>query len=254
MGEMASSPLLTRFSVWGTLALMVVGLGSLLKKVPVHGVLCLALLSASAVGAAAFKWHLKVEWIFWYFFPLVLPAAWMLAAGIRAAPALFPGKRSLWSLLTLVPVLTLGTQLVGPWNALNAIQPYESQREAWQLTRGHHEPRTAQFTVPTGASKVYTVYLWRHIKLYDPRADLEASNLASMVKKLQTVDEVKGELYVVMGMIGYVEHTQPDLVRLLRDERYFKKVDKLWAQERGHTLEVYHYQSGAARLLGLPTW
>jgi hypothetical protein len=59
---------------------------------------------------------------------------------------------------------------------------------------------------------------------------------------MQRADAIDGELYFVVGMIGFAEKTSPELMALLRDPQYFEAQPKRWAQEPIHHLEAYHYR------------
>jgi hypothetical protein len=97
----------------------------------------------------------------------------------------------------------------------------------------------------TGPSNIVTCHLWRHIDLYDPRALLKVRDLASLKEQIKWVDKMNGELYFVVGMVGFAEATSGELMATLRDEKQFEKVAHLWAQESIHTLEVYRYRGWA---------
>jgi hypothetical protein len=120
-------------------------------------------------------------------------------------------------------------------------QPYESNREAFALTRGLHEPWNY-----SGPSKVKTCYLWRHIYLYDPRADRYVRDAATLRKLMVEADSPKGELYYVVGQRGFFAVAQKEVMDLLKDTTLFEKKAVLWAEEAIHTLEVYHYKVGSA--------
>jgi hypothetical protein len=136
----------------------------------------------------------------------------------------------------LVPVAAAQNSL--PQIQLMLQQPYESQREAFFAARGKHEELGFD-----GASKVWTVYLWRHIYLYDSRADLWCRDASALKAKMATVDATpEGELYVVIGQRALTAMLSPDLVGLVKDESLFEKTHTFWAEEDIHTLEVYRYK------------
>jgi len=247
---LAQHPVIAALGIFGVLALMLVGLIALWRRHSMHAQLCVALFLASGIGAALFKWRLGVEWIYWYFFPLILPAAALFAAGTDACLSVFtkqpsdapvpPLKRlARWTLTALIPAAWIVT--IAPFCWINLHHPYEAQRESFQATRGHHEPWQTEGP-HAGPSKIITCHLWRHIDLYDPRALLNVRDVPSLKQQMQRADEIDGELYFVVGMIGFAEKTSPELMALLRDPQFFEALPKLWAQEHIHHLEGYRYK------------
>jgi hypothetical protein len=252
---LAAHPVTASLGIFGVVALMGLGLASLLRRHSLHALLCLALFAASAVGAALFKWRLGVEWIYWYFYPLVLPAAALFAAGLDACWSAVDSNASPWRRLAcgaaaaLIPAAWVFS--ISPFLVLSIRHPYESQRESFLHTRGRHEPWGPHGPF-TGPSKIITCHLWRHIDLYDPRALLTVRDAASLKAQMRRVDEIGGELYFVVGMVAFAEATTPDLMALLRNETFFDPAEKLWAQEHIHHLEAFHYHKGSASQLPPP--
>jgi hypothetical protein len=248
-------PIIASLGIFGVLLLMVVGYIGLSRQNPLYVMLCAALFATSIVGAALFKWRLGVEWIYWYFFPLVLPAAALFTAGIQTCfrasmhwPT--PGHQlARYASAVIIPACWILT--IAPFLLLSLRYPYESQREGYLHTRGRHEPW--RWDGPyTGPSKVITCHLWRHIDLYDPRALLTVRDVEALKEQMRRADEIDGELYFVVGMVGFSEATAPDLMALLRNVTYFDPAQKLWAQEHIHHLEVFHYHKGSAAKLSSP--
>ncbi len=248
--SLQSAPMVTSFGFGGMVLLMAGGVVVLWRQRTLHAQLCLAMLAASAAGAAAFKWQLRVEWIYWYFFPLILPAMAFVTAGSAGLCHALRRPGAPWlGALPCALILAACVALIRPFIALNQRQPYESHREAFQLTRGRHEPWTRAGPY-TGPSKVFTCYLWRHVHLYDTRATTKVHEAAELRELMARADREQGALYFVVGMVGFAETTSPDLMSLLRDERQFEKLNTLWAQEIIHTLEVYRYRSDAVPVVG----
>ncbi len=182
---LAHYPFTTTLGVYGVLALMLLGLVALWRQRPLHSQLCAALFLASGLGAALFKWRLGVEWIYWYFYPLILPATVLFAAGIEACTARLtqrttatpaPSTKRLprWPLAALIPAAWIVT--ISPFSWINLHHPYEAQRECFLATRGQHEPWHSDGP-HAGPSQVITCHLWRHIDLYDPRALLSVRDV-----------------------------------------------------------------------------
>lgn len=248
---LADRPFVASLGIFGTCAIMLLGLATLLRRYPLAAHLCLAVFAASIIGAALFKWRLRVEWIYWYFYPLVLPAALLLTAGLDS---LLSPSRARWRLplacsAALVPAAWLLTLL--PFLRLSLIHPYEAQRESFLHTRGRHEPWGPHGPF-TGPSKIITCHLWRHIDLYDPRALLTIRDAPSLIAQMRRADAIDGELYFIVGMVGFAEATTPGLMALLRNPAHFEPAEKLWAQEHIHHLEAFHYRKGSAAALPKP--
>lgn len=244
-------PVIATFGTLAVLLLMALGGLALWRARPLLAQLCLALFLASAIGAALFKWRLGVEWIYWYFYPLILPAMTLFAAGIetlwlrcsaRSSPSSSRLQPFCLALTAVIPIAWIHT--ITPFSLLNLKHPYEAQRESFLATRGQHEPWTAAGP-HSGPSPIITCHLWRHIDLYDPRALLNVRDVQALQQQMIRADQLDGELYFVVGMIGFAEATSPDLIALLRDPRYFQPLPKLWAQEPIHHLEPYRYRRGS---------
>ena len=243
-------PVTAALGFGGILLLVAVGTVALWRQRALHAQLCLAVFAASAMGAAAFKWQVRVEWIYWYFFPLLLPAMVLATAGACAVLRLLRRPAAPWlGALPVALILVAFLALLQPFIALNLRQPYENHRRAFELTRGRHEPWTEAGPY-TGPSKVFTCYLWRHVHLYDTRASTSVRDAAGLRALLERVRQVQGELYFVVGMIGFSEATSADLIAVLRDDREFEKLDTLWAQESIHILEVYRWRGGGGEARG----
>lgn len=248
---LAAHPFIASIGIFGVLAVMLYGLFTLHRRYLLAAQICLSVFAASILGASLFKWSLRVEWIYWYFYPLVVPAAFLFAAGLEAlissGGARFKSSRALLAGL----IIASWAISIAPFVALSLKFPYESQRESFQHTRGRHEPWGNDGPY-AGPSKIITCHLWRHIDLYDPRALLTVRDVASLKEQMRRADEIDGELYFVVGMVGFTEATSPDLMALLRDEAFFDPAEKLWAQEHIHHLEAFHYHKGSAAKLPTP--
>lgn len=239
-------PVVASVGIIGVVLLMLIGLVTLWRRQSLWAPLCFTLFLFSGVGAALFKWRLGVEWIFWYFFPLILPACLLFAMGIDALACVTKprGKHWIqsvgrWFAVAMVPAAWV--YVIFPFSLLNLRHPYEAQRESFMATRGQHEPWT-NGSPYAGPSSIITCHLWRHIDLYDPRALLHVRDVATLKQQMQRADEIDGELYFVVGMVGFVEVTSPELMALLRDERLFEPLPRFWAQEPAHHLEPYRYK------------
>ena len=249
---LATRPLSVGFGLIAALGLLVAGAGTLFRHRPLQGWMWLSVFAAGALGASVFKWVMGIEWIFWYFFFIILPLAvfsglgmdalWGKAEALRlpgAALALrLRGALSL-ALGLLAPVAMAHTAT--PQIKLMHAQPYESHRQAFQLTRGQHEPWGFE-----GPSKVITCHLWRHIELYDPRADTYVRDATRLRERMAEVDQNGGALYYVVGQRRLFRDLQAEVYALLQDPELFERKDILWAEEDIHTLEIFRYRGKAS--------
>lgn len=245
LGEaVKKTPAKTLGGLGAALLLLAIGTGRLWRTRPWQLILWLAVIGGAVVGAAIFKWVMGIEWIFWYSFFVIVPLAVIHALGAEwlVGRGLFlltqrPGRAALlFCTGLLLPVMAHGTSL--PQIQLMDTQPYESNREAFYLTRGLHEPWNY-----AGPSKIKTCYLWRHIYLYDPRADTHVRSAAELEAAIQQTEATPGgELYYVVGQRLLFRELQKDVFALLADPALFEKTHVLWAEEEIHTLEIYHYK------------
>jgi hypothetical protein len=238
---LANQPVAVGLGIISALVLPALGVRRLLIFAPKHLLMWCAVIAGAIVGAALFKWWLKIEWISWYSFFVILPLAvlwgkgggWLLALGVERNK--HPRTRLCFALALLLPFFADRAAL--PQIQLMDRQPYESCREAFQATRGKHEPWNF-----SGPSKVRTCYLWRHIYLYDPRADRYVREAADLRQKIQETEADGGELYYVVGMRNMFREAQKDVMAMLEDPQLFEHTHTLWAEEDIHILEIYRYR------------
>ncbi len=244
----ADSPLATGAGIIVMLLLVVTGVIALLRKHAMHGWMWLAVVLSAAIGAAAFLWLIKIEWISWYFFFLILPLAIFTSLGMEELwdglvswirSAVMPSSRAI-ALATVCPLgfgLVAAISIVSPQIRMMRDHPYEPFREAFQLTRGEHEP--AGFTGPTN---VVTCYLWRFIDLYDPRGTTRVRDGGQLRKLMREADRSGGALYYIVGQRDLFHNLQKEVSLLLRDASLFEFKTTLWAEDDIHTLEIYRYR------------
>lgn len=225
------------------IALIVFGAARLFRESPSQATLWLSIIAAAAAGAALFKWKVKIEWIFWYSFFVILPLGVFHAIGLEyllgRARRWWVRRRSVAVLLLITAGLAAGSAyaLQVPQIRLMDGQPYESNREAFQLTRGKHEPWGYQ-----GPSTVKTCYLWRHIALYDPRGDRYVRTPERLRELMAEADRTGTELYYIVGQRGLFRVLQKNVMALLENPQFFERTATLWAEQDIHTLEIYHYR------------
>ena len=243
-----ASPLSVGLGLLSVLGLLVGGAVSCFRARPEQGAMWLLVIASAAAGVCVFKWVMGIEWIFWYSFFTILPLAVFSALGLDAwlAQSLKPWRVAeqpaqkligavVFGLGLLIPLAAFSVSL--PQRELMCQQPYEPNREAFQLTRGKHEPWGF-----TGESKVITCWLWRHIDLYDPRADLKVRDAKRLRERMAEADAMGGHLYYVVGQRAFFRAFNPDMQAMLDDPALFEKVVVLWAEEDIHIKEIYRYR------------
>jgi len=247
-----ASPLGVGFGLISLLGLLVGGAVVCFRARPEQGLLWLLVILSAVAGICVFKWVLGIEWIFWYSFFTILPLAFFTALGLDAllAQSVKPWRIAVRPAQKMVGAVVLALGLLVPLAAfslsqpqieLMARQPYESNREAFQLTRGKHEPWGF-----TGESKVITCWLWRHIELYDPRADMKVRDAKRLRERMAEADAIGGHLYYVVGQRAFFRAINSDMQALLDDPALFEKLAVLWAEEDIHIKEIYRYRGKAA--------
>jgi hypothetical protein len=243
----AKSPIKTLSGISAALLLLGIGVARLWRTRPWQLVLWVAIIGGAVVGASLFKWVIGIEWIFWYSFFVIVPLAvlhaigaeWLLGKGLFWMTQKPARAAMLLSVGPLLPCMAYGVAV--PQIELMDTQPYESNREAFYFTRGKHEPWNYD-----GPSKIKTCYLWRHIYLYDPRADTHVRDAATLRSLMKQADEIDGEFYYVVGQRLLFRELQKEVMAILSDTALFEKTHVLWAEEEIHTLEIYRYKKRAA--------
>lgn len=242
------APISVGIGLLSVVGLLVGGAVVLFRARPEQATMWLLVIVSAAVGVSIFKWVMRIEWIFWYSFFTILPLAVFTGLGldallaqsvkpwrIAAHPAQKAVGAAIFALGLLVPLAAFS--LSRPQIELMASQPYEPNREAFQLTRGKHEPWGF-----TGESKVITCWLWRHIDLYDPRADQKVRDAKRLRERMSETDAMGGHLYYVIGQRAFFRAFNPDMQALLDDPALFEKIATLWAEEDIHIKEIYRYR------------
>ncbi|MCP5540861.1 MAG: glycosyltransferase family 39 protein [Akkermansiaceae bacterium] len=221
----------------GYAVLLVTGSVALARQCPRLAILCAALILSCILGALHFKYRVHMEWQVWYSYYIIPAICVVVAFGATEI-----GRQSQRWLPQAGPwiaglVVVTGTLLtVGPQTRLMIHSPLEANREAFQITRGAHEPMWQ-----SGPSKIFTVYLWRHIALYDPRGDTHCRDAASLKAKIAEVRAADGELYVVMGENLLSRALSGDMVEMLEDTSLFTPVRQFYSQEPPLSLYVFRY-------------
>jgi hypothetical protein len=215
------------------------GIRSLSRRWSRLGLVCLALAVSTVVGALHFKSRLEMEWQIWYSFYAIIAVVTVLAFGVTAwhgwLRSHFPD--SIW--LPRVGCVAAALALVVlqmPQTTYAVRHPVEANREAFLATRGRHEP--LHFS---GPSNIYTVYLWRHIGVYDPRADTKTRTAPDLRAKIETVLKTGGDLYVVMGEPDLSRLLSGDMVDMLEDPALFTPMETFRAQDESLTLRIFRY-------------
>lgn len=199
--------------------------------------LCFALLISCVAGALDFKFRIHAEWQSWYSFYVLPTICTILAFGANALTQLTRERlprSGPW--LTGTAIAGAFVLMVTPLTVYMMSYPFEANREAFEVTRGKHEP--LGYKEP---SNIFTVYLWRHIDLYDPRADTHTRDAAALRAKIEEVRRAHGDLYVVMGERELSKLLSGDMVAMLEDESLFTHEETFPSLDPALTLSVYHY-------------
>jgi hypothetical protein len=232
-------PLLATAIACSFIMLAIAGIRSLKRRWPQFGIVCVALPVSSIIGALHFKYRLEMEWQVWYSFYVVLAVIVVLAFGIVAwqnwLRRRFRGSPWLPRIGMTAAVLAL-VALQAPQTLYALRHPVEANREAFLATRGRHEPLHH-----SGPSTIHTVYLWRHIALYDPRAETKIRTGPALQEKIDQITGTQDELYVVMGEPALSRLLSGDMVVMLEDPALFTLQETFRSQEESLTLRVYHY-------------
>jgi hypothetical protein len=247
------APISVGIGLLSVVGLLVGGAVVMFRARPEQATMWLLVIVSAAVGVSVFKWVMGIEWIFWYSFFTILPLAVFTGLGldallaqsvkpwrIAARPAQKAMGAVVFALGLLVPMAAFSVSR--PQIELMSQQPYEPNREAFQLTRGKHEPWGF-----TGESKVITCWLWRHIDLYDPRADQKVRDAKRLRERMAEADAMDGHLYYVVGQRAFFRAFNPDMQALLDDPALFEKIATLWAEEDIHIKEIYRYSGALAK-------
>lgn len=244
---MAAFPLTVGFGLASFIAMCTAGVWIVFRTRPEQGIMLVLVILSALVGMCIFKWFIRIEWIYWYSFFTLLPLSMFTGLGLdamigwaskylrNARKPMSKGLAFAGSLgLAIAPAASFALTL--PQTRLIVTQPNESYREAFELTRGKHEPLGF-----TGPSNVITCYPWRHIESYDPRADWHVGDAKTLEGRMSQADSMNGHLYFIVGQRDLFADMNKDIKVMLENPQLFEKIATLWAQEDIHTKEIYHY-------------
>ncbi len=243
MSEQVTGGVIGAVGLASALAFLLLGVVRMWRESPTQTVMYLSIILAGAGGAALFKWKVRIEWITWYFFFLIVPLGIFHAMGLgwlanRARAVWARGGAAAFSVpLAVLCMAGSAYAIQVPQIRLMDWQPYESCREAFELTRGKHEP--FGFAGPTN---IKTCYLWRHIQLYDPRGDHNVRTQSRVRELMAEAERSGGEFYYIVGLRGLFREMQREVMDMLSDPALFEHITTLWAEEEIHTMEVYRYK------------
>jgi hypothetical protein len=236
-------PLLTSFALGAEVLMLAAGAWMLARRQLLLGLAMVAVLLSALAGAWLFKTVLRVEWIYWYSFFVMLPVMLFKSAALDGWMCMIKRRTALPALAALVLVFPgVSWGVSAPQIRFLHTHSYENMRAAFHLSRGKHEPWGY-----AGPSKVYTCYLWRHLSLYDPRGNIHVRTGAQLRALIAEVDRVNGELYYIIGQRSLCLSMNPDLMEVVHDPRLFEKQATSWAERAIFTLEVYHYRKPGSR-------
>jgi hypothetical protein len=257
--QLQDRPLQTSLELSALAALFSIGLITLARRQPWFAALNLSLFASGMVGAWFFRYVIDAEWISWYFFFLVFPLALLTGTGVDAlvtrATETWKSRRSSTSTASHYrPVLAIVcavlafvlpaayADLTHPVSSLMCQQAYEDHRGSFRVTRGRHE--TLHELSP---SKVWTVYLWRYISLYDPRGDTHIRRADELRKLIAEVEREKGELYVIVGHRRMARKVSAGIMNMVEKSGSFQHLQTFWAPEELHCLHCYRYAPAAEK-------
>jgi hypothetical protein len=251
-------PLQTSAELVALASLLALGLIDLARRQPWLATINLSFYSSAIFGAWFFRYVIDAEWISWYFLFLIFPFSFLAGLGVDS---LFQKARWFWNTratshairhrsysLVAIVYAVLGfalpasfANLTHPASVLMCHQAYEDHRGAFQITRGRHEKLHDK-----SPSKVWTVYLWRYISLYDPRGDTHVRRADELNKLIAEVERQKGELYVIVGHRQLARSISTGIMNMVEHSGKFHPLQTFWAPEELHCLHCYKYQPQAS--------
>jgi hypothetical protein len=191
-------------------------------------------------GILHFALGLHARVLVWYVIYLIVPlvVGWAMAA---EAAARWVSRGERWPALRrnaafLVPafgVAVFGALVARPLHTM-ATLPVEDLRGAFLATRGRHEPLWH-----AGPSSVRTVYLWRHARIYEPRAETHARDAPALRRCMDGARAAGHELYVVIGNLMWVTTDEADFYALVEDPAEFEPVAQFWSIHPTISLKGY---------------
>ena len=262
--QLQQKPLQTSSELAAIASLLALGLISLSRTRAWFAILNLSLFASAIVGAWCFRYVIDAEWISWYFVFLIFPFAFLGGVGMdsllrrafsswtaNGTPRLSAGYRKPALAVTcaaLAFVLPASyADLTHPVSRLMCQQAYEDHRGAFRVTRGRHEPLH-----DSSPSKVWTVYLWRYISLYDPRGDTHIRRAKELRQLIAEVEREKGELYVIVGHRKMARKVSEGIMNMVEKTPAFQHLQTFWAPEELHCLHCYKYVTGSMPLEPAP--
>lgn len=257
--QLQDKPLETSLELTALAALLATGLLGLTKSRPGLALINLSFFASGIFGAWFFRYVIDAEWISWYFLFLIFPIAFTGGVGIdtlvRRAAAYWASSRSLpvkprrtnaiFALICAALAFALPASFAGLTYSSSHLmlhQAYEDHRGAFQVTRGRHESLHEK-----APSKVWTVYLWRYISLYDPRGDTHVRRAAELRELIAEVNKQKGELYVIVGHRRMARLVSAGIMEMVEKSGDFQLLKTFWAPEELHCLHCYKYEPNAEK-------
>ncbi len=212
------------------------GLAFLARRVPVLAGLLIMIPIGGVMAALHFKGHLNIELLRWYWFFLTPVIALLASVG---ASAWFRGSiaRGFSSAVLLGSVVILSW----PMCRLHTTRATEDLRGALEIARGPgYRP-----WMDLESSKVKTVWLWRHSRVYDPRGTTKGESVEQLHSYMREADAAGLDFYLISGYPALTQLLFPAVVPVMEDPALFEKVRTFWAQLPQNTLSVYHYRAGS---------
>lgn len=232
----SAHPVLVPAALCLFVACIIAGWIFLARRSSVFAAMLLAIPLGGILAAVHFKALLKVELLYWYWFFLT-PVMALLASAGAAACWRSKSARIVSSALLLAAVALLSW----PMCVVHTTKATEDLRGAVELARGEGYRHWNDMT----ASRLKTVWLWRHSRVYDPRGTTKGES-ADQVRGYMREADAKGlDFYLISGYPALTQLLFPDVLPVLDDPALFEKVHTFWAQLPQNTLVVYHYKAGS---------
>ena len=139
--------------------------------------------------------------------------------------------------------ILLGSVAVLSWPMcmLHMTRATEDLRGALEIARGPGYRAWADVE----SSRVKTIWLWRHWRVYDPRGATKAETVEQLHGYMKDADARGLDFYLISGYPMLTRLLHPSVISVMENPALFEKVRTFWAQLPQNTLTVYHYRAGS---------
>ncbi|MBX7207650.1 MAG: glycosyltransferase family 39 protein [Verrucomicrobiaceae bacterium] len=212
------------------------GFIQLTRKSRVFAAFMVAIPVGGMVAAVHFKLGLHIELLRWYWFFLTPVIALLAAAGAALA-----GRRRVLRVAASAVVLAAVVVISWPMCVRLTSHATEDLRGALEIARSTGYRPFEDVT----SSKVMTIWLWRHPRVYDPRGSTKAESVEQLQGYMRTADAAGLDFYLISGYPTLTELLHPEVMPVLENPAFFEKKHTFWAQLPQNTLKVFRYRSGS---------